>query len=535
MRSRTLPTAAPETDLKEADEMEVETLESRASSEETAEEASSPSLVVASNRLPVVLSSDANGDWTMERGSGGLVTALEPVLKDRGGVWIGWPGIDKSRVREMDELLDQAMHDAGYRVKGVALSTAEQDDFYLGFSNKVIWPLFHDFQTQCDFEPRFWKTYVKVNRKFASVIAHEAGKQNFVWVHDYHLMTVARHLRDEGWNERIGFFLHIPFPPLDVFLNLPWRFQVLDALLSYDLIGFQSARDRRNFLNTVATLLPDAEIEGGEDRVIRVRRDGRVVRVGVFPVSIAFQEFAGPAASDVVSERVAGLRSEFPGQTIMLGVDRLDYSKGIPHKLEGYRLALKRYPEMRERLVLVQLVVPSREDIPEYHQMRAEIERRVGQLQGEYTRAGWVPIHYRFGRWDRTELIAHYRAAGIALVTPLKDGMNLVAKEFCASNVEGKGVLILSEYAGATAQLQNDALLVNPYDVEGVADAIHRAFTMPRDEVKRRMQAMRHTIRKTDVSWWVDTFLKAARDEDLGESAKLEFYRPQPPAGFSFH
>jgi trehalose 6-phosphate synthase len=497
--------------------------------------AAARSLVVASNRLPVVLSTDGNGDWSLERGSGGLVTALEPVLRDRGGVWIGWPGVDRAHLREMDHVLEEATKDAGYRVKGVSLSASEQEDFYLGFANKVIWPLFHDFQTQCDFEPRFWKTYLKVNRKFASVIAREAGQRHFVWVHDYHLMAVARHMREEEWKGRIGFFLHIPFPPLDVFLNLPWRFQVLDALLSYDLVGFQSARDRRNFLNTVATLIPDAVMAQGDDRVLTVQLGERTVRVGVFPVSIDFQEFAGPAASDIVSERVAGIRSEFPGQTVMLGVDRLDYSKGIPHKLEGYRLALERYPEMRERIVLVQLVVPSREDIPEYHQMRAEIERRVGQIQGQFTRAGWVPIHYRFGRWDRTELIAHYRAAGIALVTPLKDGMNLVAKEFCASSLEGKGVLILSEYAGATAQLQRHALLVNPYDVEGVADAIHQAFTMPRDEVKHRMQAMRRTIRDTDVGWWVETFLKAALDQDLGAASSLEVYRPEPPAGFAFH
>jgi trehalose 6-phosphate synthase len=283
----------------------------------------------------------------------------------------------------------------------------------------------------------------------------------------------------------------------------------------------------------VTTLIPGATVEG-EGRVVKVRFGKRRVGVGVFPVSVDFKEFAGPAASDAVSERVAGLRAEFSGQTIMLGVDRLDYSKGIPHKLEGYRLALERFPEMRERIVLVQLVVPSREDIPEYHQMRSEIERRVGQIQGEFTRAGWVPIHYQFGRWDRTELIANYRMAGIALVTPLKDGMNLVAKEFCASSLEGKGVLILSEYAGATAQLQHDALLVNPYDVEGVAEAIRWAFTMPKDEAKGRMQRMRETIRRTDVGWWVDTFLKAAFDQELGESATVEIYRPSLPEGFSF-
>jgi trehalose 6-phosphate synthase len=266
---------------------------------------------------------------------------------------------------------------------------------------------------------------------------------------------------------------------------------------------------------------------------MRIRAGDRTVRVGVFPVSIDFQEFAGPAVSDPVSERVASLRTEFSGQTIVLGVDRLDYSKGIPHKLQGYRLALQRYPDLRTRIVLVQLVVPSREDIPEYHQMRAEIERGVGQIQGEFTRAGWVPIHYQFGRWDRVELVAHYRAAGIALVTPLKDGMNLVAKEFCASSLEGKGVLILSEYAGATAQLQRDALLVNPYDVEGVAEAIHHAFTMPKDEAQKRMRSMRKTIQATDVSWWVDTFLKAAFDEDLGKSALVETFRPTMPEGLS--
>jgi trehalose 6-phosphate synthase len=346
-------------------------------------------------------------------------------------------------------------------------------------------------------------------------------------------MMVGRELRTDGWKGKVGFYLHIPFPPLDVFVNLPWRFQVLDALLAFDLVGLQSARDRRNFLNCVSTLVPDATVEG-EGRVLRVRVGDHTARVGVFPVSIDFDDFADEARKDPVSDRVAGLRALYSGRTIMLGVDRLDYSKGIPHKLEGYRLALQRYPELRERIVLVQLVVPSREDIPEYHALRAEIERRVGRIQGQFTRPGRVPLHYRFGSWARLELLAHYRAADIALVTPLKDGMNLVAKEYCAASVEGRGVLILSEYAGATAQLQKDALLVNPYDVEGVAQAIHRAFTMPREEAEARMKRMRETIRRTDVGWWVDTFMKAAFDQDLGESAGIELFRPAPPDGFTF-
>ena len=492
-----------------------------------------PPLIVASNRLPVVLSTDGKGDWRLERGSGGLVTALEPVLRARGGVWIGWSGVERGRIRDLDHVLESATEGAGYRVRGVNLTARERDDFYLGFANQVIWPLFHDFQTQCNFDPRFWKAYLRVNVKFGSVIAQEADPDDFVWIHDYHLMMVALYLRHHGFPARLGFFLHIPFPPLDVFVGLPWRFQVLDALLSFDLIGFQTERDRRNFLHCVRTLVPGAELEG-EGRVERVHLKRGVVRVGVFPVSVAFEDFAGTAASDPVSERVAGLREEFRGKTIILGVDRLDYSKGIPHKLQGFRLALQRHPELHGRVLLAQLVVPSREDIPEYFQLRAEIERLVGNIQGEFTRAGWVPIHYQYGRWDRIELIAHYRAAGIALVTPLKDGMNLVAKEFCASSLEDKGVLILSEHAGATAQLQRDALLVNPYDVEGVADAIYRACMMPPDEARQRMRSLRKTIRKTDLNWWVDTFLNAALDRDLGESAAVESFRPQPPEGRTF-
>jgi trehalose 6-phosphate synthase len=452
------------------------------------------------------------------------------VLRERGGLWIGWPGVEEGRVPNLDEVLAQSTAGLGYELRGVELSARERDDFYLGFSNQVIWPLFHDLLTQCNFDPVFWKTYRAVNAKFARRIGQEVREGDFVWIHDYHLMTVARELRKLGVTNTMAFFLHIPFPPLDLFLTLPWRFEILDSLLAFDLIGFQTSRDRRNFLDCVRYLAPNAKHDG-EGRVERLTFAGRLVRVGVFPVSIDFQEFAGAAASEAVSERVAVLRSENLGRTMILGVDRLDYSKGIPHRLQGYRLALERYPDLRERVTLVQLVVPSREDIPEYFDMKEEIERLVGEIQGQFTRSGWVPIHYRYGRWDRTELVAHYRAADIALVTPLKDGMNLVAKEYCASSLEGDGVLILSEYAGATGQMQDDAILVNPHDVEGVADAIHEAFTMPQEERRRRMQALRADIRARDIDWWVDTFLRAAADEDLGEWKVVKRYRPKAPPG----
>ncbi len=488
-------------------------------------------LVVVSNRLPVVLTQGEEGDWQLERGAGGLVTALEPVLREHRGVWIGWPGVERGRVADADGLLQEAARGHGYEMRGVYLSPRQRDDFYLGFSNQVIWPLFHDFQTQCDFNPRYWRTYVQVNRKFARVTDRQTRPGDFLWVHDYHLMLLGSELRQRGWEYRMGFFLHIPFPPLDVFLNLPWRLHVLRGLLSYDLIGFQSHRDRANYLSCVTTMCPEARLEG-EGRVVRLTVAGRVVRVGVFPVSVDFSEFAGTAATDTISERVAGLRAEFMGRTMILGVDRLDYSKGIPHKLAGYRLALERYPSLRGRVALVQLVVPSREDIPEYDRMKEEIERLVGSIQGQFTRGGWVPIHYQYGRWDRNELVAHYRAAEVALVTPLKDGMNLVAKEFCAASLEGRGVLVLSESAGAGAQLQGHVLLVNPQDVEGMAAAIYQAVTMPQTERRTRMDALRNIVRRRDIFWWTESFLRAAADEDLGDDAAVEQWRPVAPRGF---
>ncbi|MDX1566152.1 MAG: trehalose-6-phosphate synthase [Longimicrobiales bacterium] len=493
-------------------------------------------LVVASNRLPVVLTRKGNGSngssWHVEPGSGGLVTAVEPVVKRRGGVWVGWPGTTGEKPGELESVLDEVEESKGYRISPVPLTADERDDFYLGFSNQVIWPLFHDFQNQCNFEPRFWEVYRRVNERFADVLEEEIQEGDFVWVHDYHLMAVARELRERDVEEVLGFFLHIPFPPLDLFVKLPWRFTILDSLLQFDLVGFQSARDRRNFLDCVEQLAPNVSLDrdGQTDRrVIPLEVDGRTVRAGVFPVSNDFEEFAGLAATSDVSERVARLRTEFAGRQVILGVDRLDYSKGIPHKLKGYRLALERYPDLRGNMTLVQLVVPSREEIPEYYRMKWEIEQLVGEIQGEFTRPGWVPIHYQYGRWERPELIAHYRTAAVALVTPLKDGMNLVAKEYCTCSLEGSGVLILSEYAGATAQLQHDALLVNPYDVEGVADAIHNAFTMAEEERRSRMTRMREVIRKYDIRWWVDTFMKAADGEDLGEDAALKTFRPTPP------
>jgi trehalose 6-phosphate synthase len=333
-----------------------------------------------------------------------------------------------------------------------------------------------------------------------------------------------------GSKARIAFFLHIPFPPLDVYVKLPWRFQLLHALLAYDLVGFQTLRDRRNFLQCVRALIHEARAIG-KGQIVSIQHGGREVRIGAFPIGIDYNDFVKRASTPEVTQKAEALRAQLPNRQLILGVDRLDYTKGIPWRLEAFRNALTRYPELRERVTLVQVVIPSREDIPRYHELKTRIEGLVGEINGQFTQpGGWVPIHYVFRSIENTDLLAYYRAAEIALVTPLKDGMNLVAKEYCACSIEEDCVLILSEFAGAAPQLQGGALLVNPYDVEGVADAMRLAFHMPSDERRGRMRRMRRAIRKQEIYWWADSFLRAAIAKDLSAFPLPSDYVPRRDA-----
>ncbi|HET9664716.1 MAG TPA: trehalose-6-phosphate synthase [Burkholderiales bacterium] len=471
-------------------------------------------LVVVSNRLPYVFQRGTDGRWRTQHGAGGLVSALLPVLRDRGGSWIGWPGTAETG-SELAAAVASAGKDTGFSLQPVMLDDKKVKDFYHGFANEIIWPLFHDLKSLCNFEPGYWRTYKEVNRKFAEAVMEDCGKSDFVWVHDYHLMNVAAELRGLGCRAKIGFFLHIPFPPPDIFFNLPWRLTLLNALLQYDLIGFQTLRDRRNFIQCLRELLSEVAVQG-KGQVVTVAADRRTVRVGSFPISIDYNAFLRQAATDEVAQRAQELHRLLPNRKLVLGVDRLDYTKGIPQRLEAFRTALENYPELRERLSLIQVVVPSREVIPEYHELKARIEQLVGQINGNFMRpGGWVPVWYVYGSLSRTDLLAYYRAADMALITPLKDGMNLVAKEYCACSIEEDCVLILSEFAGAAAQLQRGALLVNPYDIEGVADTLRRAFTMSEEERCARMRRLRRSIRDSDIFWWVDGFLRAAIAKDL--------------------
>ena len=465
-------------------------------------------LIVVSNRLPFALDSSGEDLWTVTPAVGGLVSAVEPVLRERGGTWIGWPGITGEIPNEP---LATATRDAGYNVVPVALSETERDEFYYGYSNEVIWPLFHDLQNFCNFEPAYWQAYKQVNERYADVIMRNARPNDFIWVHDYHLMYVAQTLRERNAPQQLSaltFFLHIPFPPYDIFAKLPQQRRLLRALLQFDLLGFQTRRDVRNFLQCVRRVMPDAKVlSRGETHVIRFEK--RKIQLGHFPIGIDFDSFESGAKSEAVTQRSQQLRASFPDCQLMLGSDRLDYSKGIPERLRAFRNALERYPELRGRVVLIQIVVPSRVEIPRYHEFKGQIDRLVGDINGRFSTSTWIPVQYHFRGLDRENLLAHYRACDLAFITPHKDGMNLVAKEYCACRTDEDGALILSQFAGAAEQLKPDALLVNPYDVEQMADTIWTAFRMSEEERSARMKRMRRVVRKENVFWWVDSFLAA--------------------------
>lgn len=482
-------------------------------------------LVVVSNRLPAALRKNENGDWKVVPGAGGLVTAMAPVLRDRGGTWIGWSGTAGGA--DVMDLLASFSKEAGYELKPVGLTAEEVNDFYFGFANEVVWPLFHDFQSRCNFNPRYYHRYMDVNRKFAETVGQWSSEGDFVWVHDYHLMHVGWWLKELGINRRTGFYLHIPFPPVDIFLKMPWRTKVLKALMEYDLVGFQTYRDRRNFIQCLKLFYSDVKAKG-RGPVVRISNDERTFNAGYFSIGIDYRQFNETARRPSVKKRAQAIKEADENRTIILGVDRLDYTKGVPQRLEAMRTLFENYPELHGKITFTQVLVPSREQVPEYMALKEEIERLVGEINGQFSQPGYTPVQYMYRSLPREELVAYYRAADMALVTPLRDGMNLVAKEYCACNVSKKGVLFLSEFAGAATQLQNGALLVNPYDVEGVAKAIHQAYHMDDKEKRQRMRKMQEIIRKYDIFWWVDSFLQAGVSRGLGD------FPPQESVDYAF-
>jgi len=462
-------------------------------------------ILVVSNRLPAAVDKDENGQWKVFPSSGGLVTAMAPVMRRNGGTWIGWPGCPKEAPAE--DLLREHSRDERFELRPVAVTEDEVARYYRGFSNQTIWPLFHDQLGYCEFDADQWETYCAVNRRFAEMTVESIRDNSHVWVHDYQLLLAGRYLRELGVKKSIDFFLHIPFPSSDLIRRLPWRDEIMYALLDYDHIGFQTRHDYRNFIQSVRIFIEGARVHAKRNHSFVMHND-RTIELGIYPISIDFSEFDQGARSHEVAESAWYFRENLRSEKLVLGLDRLDYTKGIPERFLAFERAMEKYPELRGRLALVQIVVPSRVTVPQYQGLKERLDQLAGRINGRFSTDRWIPIHYMFRHLNRYQLLGYYKASDIALITPLRDGMNLVAKEYCAASIDNNGVLILSEFAGAADQLAQGALMVNPYDVERTADAIFAAFIMDTDEKNRRMKILRSEVRRNDVHKWLRQFLE---------------------------
>ncbi len=452
--------------------------------------------VVVANRLPV--DRDADGGW--RRSPGGLVTALEPVMRKSDGAWVGWAGKPDLELEPFDA--------DGTHLVPITLSAEEVELYYEGFSNDTIWPLYHDVIAAPRYRREWWNAYVAVNRRFAEAAAEVAAEDGTVWVQDYQLQLVPQFLREKRPDLTIGYFHHIPFPAYGLFSQLPWRRQVLQGLLGADVIGFQRVADAGNFARAVRRQLR-YETKSTGIKVPQADGSVRMALAKAFPISIDVASYVELAERPEIQARAAEIREELGNpRHILLGVDRLDYTKGIRHRMKAFGELLQDERLSVEDVTLVQVASPSRERVETYQQLRDEIELTVGRINGDYDTMGHTAIRYLHQAFPKEEMVALYLAADVMLVTALRDGMNLVAKEYVASRIDNRGVLVLSEFAGAADEL-GSSLLVNPHDIQGLKDAIVRAIEMTPAEQGRRMRALRRRVREHDVEDWSREFLAA--------------------------
>ncbi len=452
------------------------------------------SFVVVANRLPVDRVSGPGGESEWSTAPGGLVTALDPVLRKQDGVWVGWPGdsLDNYDGFEVE----------GLQVQPVELSPDDIENYYEGMSNGTLWPLYHDLVAKPSFHRHWWEAYVAVNRRFAEAAAERAEQGATVWVQDYQLQLVPGMLREMRPDTCIGFFLHIPFPPSELFRQLPWRDQILRGLLGADLVGFQRPGGAANFARLVRSRL------GYKTHRERIQVDGRrEVTARAYPISIDFEQMESLARSPGVERRCAEIREELGNpKTVLLGVDRLDYTKGIRQRLRAFGELIVDGDTSVEDSTFVQVASPSRERVEQYRQVRHDIEHWVGRINGDLGRIGRPAIHYMHSSYPREEMAALFRAADIMVVTPFADGMNLVSKEYVACRFENTGALVLSEFAGASDELRR-AFLVNPHDINGLKGSMRAAMSAEPQDLARRMRSMRKQVREHDIDYWADSFL----------------------------
>lgn len=458
--------------------------------------------IIVSNRLPVKIQRNEKKKLEYHPSAGGLATGLGSIYKEGNNLWIGWPGMVTSRKDEKAEITQGLMKES---MSPVFLTDEDIRDFYEGFSNETLWPNFHYFNQYAVYEPKLWEAYKRVNRKFADEVIKKADPGDTLWIHDYQLMLVPDMIRRQYPDVSIGFFLHIPFPSYEIFRLIPWRKEILHGVLGSDLIGFHTYDDMRHFLSSVSRLVGLSNSQG------QVVVGNRSVMVDSFPMGIDYDKYAEAAASPEALEREVHYRISLGDQKLILSIDRLDYSKGISQRLQAFDTFFERYPQYRNKISLILVVVPSRDQVEQYRELKEEIEGLVGRINGKYGKINWTPIHFFYRSFPLEELSAFYRMADVALVTPMRDGMNLVAKEFIASKINKKGVLILSEMCGASKEL-SDAVLINPNDQNQIVEAIHRALTMPEEEQILHNTTMQNSLKRYNISHWVDLFMTSLKN-----------------------
>ncbi len=471
-------------------------------------------VLIVSNRLPVSVTRE-EGALRITRSSGGLATGLGGVHSVSQSIWLGWTGAATGELTPAEqEQLDQRC--AEMSLVPVPLSPEEVERYYEQFCNGVLWPALHYMISQLPLEVTDYDLYERVNRRFADAAVASYQPGDLIWVHDYQLLLVPQMIRERLPDARIGFFLHIPFPASDVFRIFPFRERLLAGMLGADLVGFHTAAYMRHFAAAALRIL------GVAIDVDRMHWEDRVVRLGVFPMGVDATSFAQLADSEPVRVQVSALRGAgHAAPRLMVGLDRLDYTKGIPRRLLAYEQLLRQHPELRGHVRLVQVAVPSRTRVDRYQEFRAQVDTLIGRIHGQFATASWVPVHYLYRGLPMDEVVALYRAADVMLVTPIRDGMNLVAKEFVACRTDEDGVLVLSEMAGAASELA-EAVHVNPYDVPGSAEAYHRALTMPEDERHTRMRALRTRVFTYDVQRWAQAYLQRLSDCDRSNGPSRE-------------
>lgn len=435
-------------------------------------------------------------------GVGGLAVALQAALETWGGIWFGWSG----EVRSPPETAPRIVESGAVTYATVDLAKQDYEEYYNGFANRTLWPLFHYRLDLTEFSRRTLSGYQRVNQVFAERLRPLLRDDDIIWIHDYHLIPLAEHLRHAGCRQRMGFFLHIPWPALEVMLALPNHRDIVREVCTYDLVGFQTPGDLRGFCNYV-----EREVGGRIAGNGRISAFGRTLRAAAFPIGIDTATVAGFAAEAAGSRQTVRLRESLRGRSLVIGVDRLDYSKGLVQRMEAFERMLHDYPGNRGRVVLLQIAPPSRQDVPEYMEIRRQLEATAGHVNGAYAEFDWIPIRYLNKGFSRRILAGFLRLGRVGLVTPLRDGMNLVAKEYIAAqDPDDPGALVLSRFAGAADELDG-AVLVNPYDVEGTAEAVQTALAMPLAERRERWRSMFEHLRTHDVDAWREAFVKALR------------------------